>query len=524
MKRRSFLAAGTAAALARPAIAQGAKPIKFVPQANLVTMDAVWTTATTTRNAAAMVFETLYGRDAQMNPKPQMVEGALIENDGKTWTMKLRDGLVFHDGEKVLARDCVASIKRWMARDPAGQTIASRLDALEAKDDRNIVFRLNKPFAGLPAALSKTQPTPVIVPERVAATDPSKQITEIVGSGPFRWVGGEFRSGNLAVFEKFDKYVPRAEPVSYTSGGLRVMVDRVEWHIIPDPATAANALVSGEVDWVETPLPDLLGMLRKTNGITVAALDQTGYYGVLRPNWTQGPTANLKLRQAMLAAVDQVEVMTATMGDDKSLYNAPVGLFLPGTPSANDSGMDLVRKRRSVEEIRAMVKESGYAGEPIVLFHPTDQVFYNAIIGVVAPAFRAIGLNVDEQAVDWGTVVQRRTSHAPLDKGGWSMFPAGFPAVEYIDPLLATGIRANGDKAWFGWPKDEKLEALREQWLDATDPATQKQLCEQIQLRCLEQVTVIPVGQYMPPAAWGRTISTPLKGLCPVFWGLTRTA
>jgi peptide/nickel transport system substrate-binding protein len=183
-----------------------------------------------------------------------------------------------------------------------------------------------------------------------------------------------------------------------------------------------------------------------------------------------------------------------------------------------------VRKRRSVEEIRAMVKESGYAGEPIVLFHPTDQVFYNAIIGVVAPAFRAIGLNVDEQAVDWGTVVQRRTSHAPLDKGGWSMFPAGFPAVEYIDPLLATGIRANGDKAWFGWPQDEKLESLREQWLDATDPATQKQLCEQIPLRCLEQVTVIPVGQYMPPAAWGRTISAPLKGLCPVFWGLTRTA
>lgn len=524
MKRRTFLAASAAASLARPAIAQGTKPLIFVPQGNLVTMDPVWTTATVTRNAAAMVFDTLYGRDAKMNPKPQMVEGALVEDGGKTWTLKLRDGLTFHDGEKVLARDCVASLKRWMKRDPAGQTIESRLDALEVKDDRNLVFRLKKPFAGLPAALSKTQPTPIIVPERVANTDANKQITEIVGSGPFRWNAKEYVSGNRAVFEKFDKYVPRDEPVSYTSGGLRAMVGRVEWHIIPDAATAANALVNGEVDWLEAPLPDLLGMLRKAKGVTVGVLDETGYFGVLRPNWTQGPTANVKLRQAMLAAIDQEEMMTATMGEDKSLYRAPVGMFIPGSAGENAAGMDLVRKRHSVAELKAMVKDSGYNGERIVLFHPTDQVFYNAMISVAAAKFREIGLNIDEQSVDWGTVVERRTSREPLEKGGWSMFPAGFPAVEYVDPLLATGIRANGSKAWFGWPEDAKLEQLREDWLDTVDPVAQKKLCEQIQARCLEMVTIIPVGQYLPPAAWTSKISAPLKGLCPVFWGVTKNA
>jgi peptide/nickel transport system substrate-binding protein len=527
MKRRTFMAASAAAAatatLARPAIAQGVKPLIFVPQGNVVTMDAVWTTATTTRNAAAMVFETLYGRDAKMNPKPQMVEGALVEDGGKRWTLTLRDGLSFHDGEKVLARDCVASIKRWMKRDPAGQTIEERMDALEVKDDRSLVFRLKKPFAGLPAALSKTQPTPVMMPERIANTDPFKQITEVIGSGPFRYVAKEYVSGNLIVFEKNGKYIPRNEPVSYTSGGLRAMVERVEWKIIPDAATAANALVSGEVDWLEAPLPDLLDMLRKSAGITVGVLDETGYFGVLRPNWTQGPTANVALRRAMLAAIDQVEVMTATMGEDKSLYHAPVGMFLPGSVAENQAGMDLVRTRRSVAEIKAMVKASGYNGEKIVLFHPTDQVFYNAIVSVAAQAFRQIGLNIDEQSVDWGTVVQRRTSHEPLEKGGWSMFPAGFPAVEYVDPLLATGIRANGAKAWFGWPEDAKLEQLREQWLDETDPAAQLKLCEQIQARCLDLVTIIPVGQYLPPAAWTKKISAPLKGLCPVFWGVAKT-
>lgn len=522
MKRRSFLAASAAAALAKPAIAQSAKPLVFVPQGNVVTMDAVWTTATTTRNAANMVYETLYGRDAKMNPKPQMLEGALVEDGGKRWTMTLRDGLTFHDGEKVLARDCVASLKRWMKRDPAGQTIEERLDALEVKDDRTLVFRLKKPFAGLPAALSKTQPTPVMMPERIANTDPFKQITEVVGSGPFRYAAADYVSGHQMVFTRNEKYVPRNEPVSYTTGGLRALVDRVEWRIIPDAATAADALATGEVDWLEAPLPDLLPMLRKAKGVTVGVLDETGYYGVLRPNWEQGPTANLGVRQAMLAAIDQVDIMTATMGEDKSLYRAPVGMFIPGSSSANDAGMDLVRKRKSVAEIKAMLKAAGYNGERIVLFHPTDQVFYNAIISVAAAAFREIGLNIDEQSVDWGTVVQRRTSHESLDKGGWSMFPAGFPAVEYTDPLLATGVRANGKKAWFGWPNDAKLEDLREAWMDAVDPAEQLKLAGQIQQRCLEQVTLIPVGQYLPPAAWGKTITTPLKGLCPVFWGVSK--
>ncbi len=417
----------------------------------------------------------------------------------------------------MLARDCVASLNRWMKRDPAGQTISDRMDALEVKDDNHLVFRLKKPFAGLPAALSKTQPTPAIMPERIANTDPFKQITEVIGSGPFKYEPKEYVSGSRMVFSKNGKYNPRNETANYTSGGLRAMVDRVEWHVIPDPATAANALVAGEVDWLETPLPDLLPMLRKAAGVTVGVLDRTGYYGVLRPNWEQGPTANVGVRQAMLAAVDQVEVMTATMGEDRSLYNAPVGLFVPGSAGANEAGMDLVRKRKSVAEIKAMLKAAGYNGEKIVLFHPTDQVFYNPMIGVVAQAFRQIGLNVDEVSTDWGTVVERRTSHEPLDKGGWSMFPAGFPAAEYVDPLLATGIRANGKKAWFGWPTDDKLEALREQWLDEVDPSQQKKLCEQIQARCLDLVTVIPLGQYLPPAAWTMMISTPLKGLTPVF-------
>ena len=210
-----------------------------------------------------MVYEGLYGRDQQFVPRPLMVEGHVIEDDGKRWTMTLREGLLWHDGTKVLARDCVASLQRWLKRDATAPIIMARVEAFEAKDDRTLVWRLSRPFPLLAHFLSKVQPQPVMMPERLAATDPYKQMTEIVGCGPLSFLPDEYVSGIHAGFARFDGYVPRQEPPSYNAGGHQVNVDRVEWRVIPDVATAAAALTAGEVDWVELPQPDLIPMLDK---------------------------------------------------------------------------------------------------------------------------------------------------------------------------------------------------------------------------------------------------------------------
>ena len=523
MKRRHFLAATAASPLARPAIGGQTTTLIHVPQGNLVTLDPVYTTAIVTRNAAAMVFETLYGRDESLSPKPQMVDGHVVEDDGLRWTMTLRDGLLFHDGERVLARDCVASLRRWMRRDAIGQTIADRLDSLEARDDRTLVWRLRKPFASLPYALGKTQNTPAIMPERLARTDPFKQIPEAIGSGPFRYVANEYVSGHSAMFEKFAQYQPRPEPASFAAGGYRVLVDRVEWRIIPDPATAANALVTGSVDWLDSPLPDLIPMLKGKGDVVVAPVDIYGTFGGLRPNTLHGPTANPGVRRAMLAAIDQVDVMTAVMGGDPTLFRAPTGFFLPGAPSATDAGMERVRARPGKVAIQAMLKEAGYKGERIVYMHPTDQVYYDAMSHVAVAAFREVGLNIDQQTVDWGTVVERRASKEPLEKGGWSMFPYGAPAAEYRDPIFATFLRGNGANAWFGWPNEPKVEALRERWMDSTDAAERHRLDAEIQANAFETVPFIPLGQYLPPAAYRKNLTGVLKGAVPVFWNVAKT-
>jgi len=523
MKRRTFLATSTAAVLARPAIGGTTSTLVHVPQANLTSLDPVWTTAQVTRNSAGMIFETLYGRDEQLNPRPQMLDGHAIEDNGLRWTMTLRAGLLFHDGTPVLARDCVASLKRWMRRDPIGQTIADRLDALEAPNDRTVVWRLKKPFASLPYALAKTQPSPVIMPERLALTDPFKQVPEAIGSGPFRYLPDEYVSGHRAVFARFDRYTPRDEPASFTAGGYRVLVDRVEWRVIPDAATAANALVSGEVDWLDSPLPDLLPMLASKSGVVVAPIDIYGTFGGLRPNHLHGPTANAGVRRAMMAAIDQVDVMTAVMGGDPALYRAPVGYYIPGTPSANEAGMERVRQRADTAAIKAMLRDAGYGGERVVLMHPTDQVYYDAMSSVAAAALRAVGINLDEQSTDWGTVVERRTSKEPLEKGGWSLFPYGSPAAEYRDPIFATNMRGNGGAAWFGWPSDPEFEAMRTSWMDSSDPAERKRLDAATQQRAFETVPFIPLGQYLPPAAWRTSLTGLLKGATPVFWNVAKS-
>ncbi len=215
LRRRHFLKTGMAVGvglLATPSLSLGAdtKTLRFVPQANLANLDPIWTTQYVVRNGSLLFWEQLYGVDANLQPQPQMAEGHEVTPDFKVWTFKLREGLKFHDGAPVLARDAVASIKRWAARDTMGAIIRRNLDAFEVIDDRSFRIRMNQPFPKMLFALGKgSTPACFIMPERIANTDPFKQITEYVGSGPMRFRTDEWVPGARAVFTRFDGYQPR---------------------------------------------------------------------------------------------------------------------------------------------------------------------------------------------------------------------------------------------------------------------------------------------------------------------------
>ena len=388
--------------------------------------------------------------------------------------------------------------------------------------DRTIVLRLKKRFPALPTLLSKFQTACVMVPERLARTDPFKQMPEAIGSGPFRFLKDEYVIGSFAALVPWEKYVPRNDPASFTSGGHRVLVDRMEWKMIPDAATAANALTTGEVDWLEMPMPDLLPMLQQAPGVVTGRQDRWGLISQLRPNHLNPPTSNAAFRRALLAAIDQREVMEGVMGSDPDGWIAPMGFLVTGKPEVDEAGIEAVTRKRSLADIKAMLADAGYTNQRLPILHATDQPFYNSASQVVVDQLRRVGLNVDDQAMDWGTVLQRRASREPLDKGGWSLFVSVTPVPEYRNPLLGSLLRGNGKDAWIGWPDIPEIETAYNAWLDADDEAERTRLERQIQLAAFDQVPYIPLGRYMPRVAWSKSITDPLKGPAPVFWNISK--
>ena len=507
IQRRDFLkTAAAASALALPNIArgQGAKLLRFVPQANLSSLDAVAGTQYVVRNAAFLIWDTLYGVDSQLTPKPQMCEGHTVDAALKTWTFKLRPGLKFHDGEKVTSKDVVASLNRWMVRDTMGQIIKTRLDALEALDDLTFRFRLNQPFAKMLFALGKNNaPVAFIMPERIANTDPFKLISEYVGSGPMRFRQDQWVPGAEAVFERFADYSVRPEPGDWLAGGKKMYFDRIEWKIMPDAATAGAALQSGEVDWWETPIADLVPLLKKNKNISVDIADPFGNIGALRMNHLQPPFNDVRARRAMALLVDQKDYLSAAFTTDATWWRECFAWLGCGTENGSEVGSEPYRKPNPAEAKR-LLAEAGYKGEKIVILTTQEIPLIDGLAQVTADKLRAIGVNVDVQASDWGTLVVRRAKKDPVEKGGWSIFQSGGDIATLAQPATNILIDARCDQNnYVGWPCSDRLETLRTALIEA--PSGPKFI--EYNKALWDELPSILLGQFKQPVAYRSTVS-----------------
>lgn len=534
MHRRRFLksvaSVGTLAVMEKfpaPALAQGAatRTLRFVPQANLANFDPIWGTQYVVRNASALVWDTLYGFDDKLQPQRQMVESEELSSDGLTWTFRLRPGLKFHDGEPVLAKDAVASLARWAVRDPMGQMLIAIQQELTAIDDRTFKWVLKKPYPKMLVALGKNNtPVAFIMPERVAKTDPFKQISEYVGSGPMRFVKGEWVPGAKAVFEKVADYVPREEPSSWLAGGKKMLVDRIEWVVIPDAATAAAALQNGEVDWWETPISDLVPVLRKNPNVLVDIADPLGNIGSFRMNHLYPPFNNVHARRAILQAMSQEDYMRAIVGDDTNLWKPLPGFFTPGTPLYTEEGGEILKGKRDLDAAKKLLAESGYSGEPVTCLVAQDQSITKAQGDVTADLLKRLGMTVDFAAIDWGTVGARRAQKTPPGQGGWQMFHTWHAGADCVSPAPYNAIRANGDQAWFGWPKVPQVEAEIATWFEAKNLEEEKAAIKRVNKAALDNVVYAPTGFFLSYQAWRKNVSGVGKGPLPFFWGVAKTA
>ena len=527
MRRRDVLkAAGAgAAALAAPRIgrAEKANKLVFVPTEDLSVLDPVVTTLKSTRNHGYLVFDTLYGIDTNWMAQPQMVAGHQVAEDGLIWTLTLREGLRFHDKEPVLARDVIASIRRFAARISFADALMSATEELSALDDRTVRFRLKRPFPHLPEALAGPGGNvPAIMPERLAATSAFKPVAEIIGSGPYRFLADEHVTGARAAYERFPLYQPRPDgPLGFTTGPKIAHFDRVEWLTL-DQFSAMAALRNGEVDWKDSPLPDLAKALTGDPNITVI-LQYATAMGFLRFNHLHPPFDNAAVRRALLGAVDQAEAMTAVAGTDRTFWHDGIGLFPAGTPLANDAGIEVLRRPRDYIAVRQALAQAGYNGEKIVVIAPTDVQSFRALSLAGTDQLRRAGMNVDLQEMELAASIRKRQSQAAPDKGGWSAF---FGLIDRstpnTNPYGNNLIRADGLAAGLGWPTSERIEALRAAWLDAANLDEQRRICTELQLQLWQDVPYIPMGEYWQSTAYRKDLLDVLPGCFSVFWGIRR--
>ncbi|MBR0644173.1 ABC transporter substrate-binding protein [Plastoroseomonas hellenica] len=524
---RRAAAFGTVAALAAPGLSKaqrGADPrvLRFVPQAALSNLDPIASLASVAVNHGYYVFDTLYGIDAQMRPQPQMAEGHSVSEDGLAWTIRLREGLLFHDGEPVRSRDCAASLRRWGSRDTFGRTVAAAVREYETPDDRTLVIRLSRPFPLMLDAIAKAGTSPAfIMPERLAETDPVRPVAEMIGSGPYRFLANEYVSGSRAAYARFDRYRPRQEAPEWTAGGKVAHFERVEWHMMPDAATASAALQAGEVDWWEQVAADLIPMLRRSRDITIANGDPGGYLGVLRLNHLHPPFDKPAVRRAVLAAVNQADFMAAVTNNDPTAFNICHSFFPCTTPYGRAPSPDPMAAP-SLERAQTLLRESGYAGERVVMLNPAD---FSSIapLGLIGQdLLTRIGFNVEFVTSDWGTVLGRMLNRNPPAQGGWNVFPVWWTGMGIVTPTQNALIRGQGTAGWSGWYESAEMEALNAEWLSVPDDAARLAIGARMQDLAFRDVASVPLGQFFIRTAYRRSLTGLLEGPRPVPWNLRR--
>ncbi|WP_241082025.1 ABC transporter substrate-binding protein [Achromobacter xylosoxidans] len=499
-----------------------AETLNVAMQSGLRILDPVVTSSYLTRDHGYMIYDTLLATDSDFKVRPQMADWHVAE-DGLTHTFKLRPNLKWHDGLPVRAEDCLASLKRWLDKDPNGEILKPMIVAMEVIDDTTFTIKLNEKTTFLLESLGKVSALPAfMMPKRIAETPASEQIKEYIGSGPFKFVTSEFKPGLRAVYEKNKDYVPRDEPPSWTAGGKVVKVDRVQWIGMPDQMTPINALLNNEIDYIQQVPFDLLPMLEGKDGkdgVKVDVIDSLGSWAYYRFNHLQPPFNNKEVRQAAMYAVGQEDVLKALVGNPK-YYRQCVAVFGCRGIYENNYGKEMLIPANP-ERAQEILKSAGYDGSPVVVLQPTDMALASPSSVVIASALRKAGFKVDLRAMDWQTLITQRANQKPVAEGGWSIFTSYNATVGTFTPMSSV-IVSTGKKAFPGWPDVPEVEVLRLQYVKTDDAAERKTIADKLQTLVIDNGVVVPLGEIFIPSAYSTKLTGIVKSPVTVFWNIAK--
>ena len=518
MHRRAFVTGSLAAAAVGPWILRGAALGQDAPRAGGVlkvaiigeppAIDAHWTTASLTYDVTSHLYEPLYTLDEKYAPIPHLAEGHTIGDGGKLYTIRLRRGVPFHNGKELGAEDVVASLTRWGKLASVGKLLFKSIQSIQAKDRYTVELRLGTPSGIVLSALANASQFPAIYPKEVVEAAGDGQIKTFIGTGPFRFV--ERVPDRYIRMARFDRYAARSEAPSGYGGKRTAYVDEVQFIPVPDVATRAAGVESGEYHFSDWIAPDSYERLAANPRLDVMIVKPNEWItGVF--NKKTGPFTNRTLRQAVVAALDMEPIMKAAVGRPE-FYRLDPSLQFREQVWWTDVGKESYNRGDKARAKRLM-QEAGYKGEPIrwMCTQFYDWMYKSAL--AAKQQLEDVGFNIDLQVLQWATVVQRRS-----DPKHYELFTTGVGFA--VDPTFQVILSCD----WPGWTCDPKLDAMMARLAAETDFPRRMAIWREMQGWFWQEVPVIKFGDFFSLRIKQKTVGGYANRYRPFFWNVSLAA
>ncbi len=469
------------------------------------TLDMSATTVGVTSIIGNAIYETLFAFDASWRPQPHLADSYTVSGDGKTYTIRIRRAVPFHNGKEMTADDVAASLNRWGKVGSRGVTAFRSVDSVTATDKYTVVIQLKEPFAPLLAFLALPSSAAAIMPKEVAEAAPAGPAKDFIGTGPYKF--SEWAPNRLIRLTRFIGYAPRSEAPSLYTGKREALADELIFYPVGSVPTRIAGVQSGEFDIADSISTDSYAQL-KNDPRAVPEVAPNGTWLVFFFNKQSPLMANVKLRQAVMAALDMGPIMQATIGNP-DLYALRPNLYPQGTTWYSEGGKQWYNQKNP-ERAKQLMAEAGYKGETVrwLTTQQFDWMFKSSTVAV--DQLQKVGFKMDMQLYEWAGVIERRAKPAE-----WEFFTTGHGFVP--DPSLID-VFSPTYPGWWDTPRKKDLFA---EFNRATDPETRQRIWHRLHELVFTEGGWVKAGEFFAVQLRSRELTSyKYVSLAPIFWNV----